>query len=68
MAMAYGNGRSKTVVGNALKDRSGDKIFVATKVPSLGTDFQTNNTIQGRYPPYYLRKHVDDSLKRLGTE
>ena len=67
-AVAYGNGRSETVVGNALKEWSGDKIYVATKVPPLGTDFQTNNTIQGRYPAYYVRKHAEDSLKRLGTE
>lgn len=67
-AIAYGNGRSESVVGTALKVWSGHKIYIATKVPPLGTDFQTNNTIRGRYPANYVRKHVEESLKRLGTD
>ena len=67
-AIAYGNGRSESVVGTALKEWSGHKIYIATKVPPLGTDFQTNNTIRGRYPANYVRNHVEESLKRLGAD
>jgi aryl-alcohol dehydrogenase-like predicted oxidoreductase len=67
-AVAYGSGRSESVVGRALKEWSGNKIYVGTKVPPLGRDFQTSNTIQRRYPADYVRKQAEDSLKRLGTD
>jgi aryl-alcohol dehydrogenase-like predicted oxidoreductase len=67
-AIAYGKGRSESVVGMALKEWSGDMIYVATKVAPQGTDFQSNNTIKGRYPLNYLREQVESSLKRLGTD
>ncbi|MCL8026096.1 aldo/keto reductase [Nocardioides bruguierae] len=66
----YGEGHSEEVIGRALEQWDGDKIYVATKVrpiqwpsPSEGDPQMT-----GRYPEWYVRENVEKSLKRLGTE
>lgn len=69
-AQMYGNGHSETVVGQALKQWDGARIYVATKVqpiswPSPNEDMPM---MQGRYPDGYLRKAVEDSLTRLQLE
>ncbi len=69
-AELYGNGHSEEVVGKALKNWKGNKIYVATKVrpvewPSPDDD---NPHIKGRFPSHYIRKSVDRSLKRLGVD
>jgi aryl-alcohol dehydrogenase-like predicted oxidoreductase len=69
-AELYGNGHSETVVGQALKQWSGHKIYVATKArpvvwPSPDDDAPQ---MRGRFPEWYLRANVEKSLKRLGVE
>ena len=69
-AQMYGKGRSESVVGQALKEWSGDRIYVATKVqptawPSPSED---RPTMRRRYPRWYLKQAVDDSLARLQVE
>jgi aryl-alcohol dehydrogenase-like predicted oxidoreductase len=69
-AELYGSGRSETVIGRALKEWKGDKIYVATKVQPIkwpDPDLADPN-MKGRYPGWYLRENVDNSLKRLGVE
>jgi len=72
-AFAYGQGRSEEVIGKALKEWTGDKIYVATKVtpikPEMTTlDVDGNPPIKGRYPEWYMRQIVEGSLRRLGVE
>lgn len=66
-AAAYGAGRSEEVVGAALDSWSGEEIFVATKVLPVGrTEGRTDlPTIRGQYPPAYVRREVEASLRRL---
>ena len=69
-AELYGAGHSETVIGRALKEWRGQKIYVATKAqpirwPDPGDDAPQ---MRGRFPAWYLRENVEASLKRLGQE
>lgn len=69
-AELYGNGHSETVIGQALKQWKGSKIYVATKTrpvvwPSPDDDAPQ---MRGRFPEWYLRESIEKSLKRLGVE
>jgi aryl-alcohol dehydrogenase-like predicted oxidoreductase len=69
-AQTYGGGHSEEVVGRALKQWTGHKIYVATKVPPRPWPDQDDDTpvMAGRYPDGYLRDAVEQSLGRLGVE
>jgi aryl-alcohol dehydrogenase-like predicted oxidoreductase len=60
-ADVYGDGRSETLIGQFLKNRS-DRIFVATK---LG---RTGSLYPDKYSEGGLRRATEASLKRLGVE
>ena len=64
-AVLYGNGKSESTIGKALKQWRGDRIFVATKVPPLGLSagHDSNISIKGRYPEHHLRENVEASLR-----
>lgn len=69
-AELYGKGHSEEVIGKALKEWRGGKIYVATKAqplqwPSPDLD---QPEMRGRYPRWYLREQVEASLKRLNVE
>ena len=66
-AYIYGNGHSETVIGQALKGWIGHKIYVATKAQPVEWPAPDDEAPQmrGRYPAWYLRKMVDNALKRL---
>jgi len=69
-AELYGNGHSEDVVGRALKQWRGNKIYVATKVrpvqwPKADDDFPQ---MRGRFPAWYIRDAVEKALARLGVE
>ena len=69
-AELYGRGHSEEVIGQALRQWKGGKIYVATKAqpvvwPNPGED---NPPMRGRYPAWHLRDNVENSLKRLGVE
>ena len=66
----YGEGHSEEVIGEALRRWDGDKIYVATKVRPIQWPAPTEDDPQmaGRYPEWYVRGNVEDSLKRLGLE
>jgi len=69
-AQSYGNGHSEEIVGKALRQWNGGKIYVATKVqpvrwPSPDDD---DPGMRGRYPAWYLREEVEGCLRRLRVE
>lgn len=66
----YGLGHSEEVIGKALRRWDGDKIYVATKVRPVQWPAATedNPLMRGRYPEWYVRQNVEQSLKRLGVE
>jgi aryl-alcohol dehydrogenase-like predicted oxidoreductase len=69
-AELYGSGHSETVIGRALREWRGGKIYVATKAqPVVWPDPDADNPpMLGRYPASHLRENVEKSLKRLGVE
>ncbi len=69
-AELYGSGHSEEVIGRALREWKGGKIYVATKAqPTVWPDPDEDNpAMRGRYPALHLRDNVENSLKRLGVE
>ena len=64
-----GKGRSEEIIGNWFKARSGsrDQVVLATKVYGNMKDSSLPNE-GGGISTYKVRKHVDDSLRRLQTD
>jgi aryl-alcohol dehydrogenase-like predicted oxidoreductase len=69
-AELYGAGHSEVVIGRALQQWSGDRIYVATKVqPVIWPDPDDDRPqMRGRYPQWYLRSSVEDALRRLQVD
>ncbi len=69
-AYIYGNGHSEEVIGRALKSWTGQKIYIATKAQPVEWPAPDDESPQmrGRYPAWYLRKMVDNALRRLKVE
>jgi aryl-alcohol dehydrogenase-like predicted oxidoreductase len=69
-AELYGNGHSEEVIGQSLRQWSGSKIYVATKVqPTVWPDPDDDAPLmRGRYPAWHLRSAVEQSLGRIGVE
>lgn len=69
-AQLYGAGHSETVIGRALKQWNGGKIYVATKTqPTVWPDPEDNAPATfGRFPDWHLRENVENSLCRLGVD
>ena len=69
-AELYGKGHSETVIGQALRAWRGQKIYVATKAqPIRWPDADDDHpAMRGRFPAWYLRDSVEQSLRRLGVE
>ncbi len=64
-------GRSEEVLGKALKQWSGLKPFVATKIQSHGNDntrWAVPSTVEETFPRHLIRKNTEDSLKRLQVD
>src|SRR5579872_3894949 len=62
-ADVYGDGRSEKLIARALKERTGDRPFVATKVGKR----LPSQTVEG-YSENNLRVWIERSLKNLETE
>jgi aryl-alcohol dehydrogenase-like predicted oxidoreductase len=69
-AELYGAGHSEEVVGEALRQWNGDKVYVATKIQPVvwPAPEEDDPAMRGRYPQWHLRGGVDLALKRLGVE
>jgi aryl-alcohol dehydrogenase-like predicted oxidoreductase len=65
-ALAYGNGHSEKLVGEAEKE-SGKDIFIATKIPSMKREWPAGkySTIEESFPMDYIIKQTEVSLKNL---
>jgi aryl-alcohol dehydrogenase-like predicted oxidoreductase len=69
-AAGYGEGRSERLIGQVLKERRGEKIYVATKTPPSSGKWPPfpRERWEDRYSEKYLRENVATRLKNLGTE
>lgn len=63
-AFAYGMGHSEELIGQAIKEYDRSKFVIATKAAqdTSDGDVKINNN------PQFLKKSVDDALKRLQTD
>lgn len=62
-AYMYGNGRSEEIIGDVIQDYDRDKLVIATKAAqNPEKDGKIDNS------PEFLKKAVDDALKRLKTD
>ena len=69
-AELYGSGRSEEVIGKSLREWKGGKIYVATKAQPVRwpPPSEDHPDMRGRFPDWYLRDNVENSLRRLGVE
>lgn len=70
-ALGYGDGHSERLIGKLLKERRGERIFVATKTPPVMPGYWPPTPyckIAERFPADYLRKQVEASLRNLGAD
>ncbi|MFO1202512.1 MAG: aldo/keto reductase [Tabrizicola sp.] len=69
-AELYGAGHSETVIGQALRQWTGGKIYVATKAqPTVWPNpDDPSPPVRGRFPDWHLRRNVENSLRRLGVD
>ncbi|MFT8393349.1 MAG: aldo/keto reductase, partial [Liquorilactobacillus ghanensis] len=62
-AYMYGLGRSEEIIGDVIQDYDREKIVIATKAAQDSQqDMKPNNQ------PAFLKKAVDEALKRLKTD
>ena len=69
-ALAYGRGQSERLVGRLLRERQGEGILVATKVPprNLVWPASPDVPVSETFPPAHLERMCEKSLKNLGVE
>lgn len=69
-AQVYGDGRSERLIGQILRERKGEKVYVATKIPPAPGEWPPSpyDRVEERYPEKYLRERVERSLKDLQTD
>jgi aryl-alcohol dehydrogenase-like predicted oxidoreductase len=68
-ALAYGDGHSEQIVGQAVK-KSAHQIFIATKIPPKNRIWpaKPDTPIQDAFPYDYIMKSTDESLRNLERE
>ncbi|PNR95854.1 aldo/keto reductase [Petrotoga sp. 9PWA.NaAc.5.4] len=64
-APAYGLGKSEEAVGEFLKGKNREKIYIATK---CGLEWDSKGRIRNNLKKDRVLKEIDDSLKRLNTD
>ncbi len=69
-AQGYGDGHSERIIGRVLKERTGQRVYVATKIPPRPGAWPPTlyDKIEERLPAKYLREGVEISLKNLQTD
>lgn len=70
-AQGYGEGHSERLIGQVLRERGGDKVYVATKIPPAPPRHWPSawhEKVEERYPEKYLRERVEMSLRNLQTD
>ena len=69
-AWVYGNGKSEKLLGNLLKRHPGEKLYIATKIPTK--DFvwppKKGCNLDDCFPPENIIEYTEKSLANLGVE
>lgn len=64
-AEVYGPFTNEELIGRAIKNKSRDKIIIATK---FGFNFNSGEITGVNSKPNHIRESIEGSLKRLGTD
>jgi len=69
-AAAYGNGHSETLIRDVLRDWSGDRPYIATKIPPKNGQWpgRAEYDVRDVFPPDHIRASTERSLTTLGAE
>jgi aryl-alcohol dehydrogenase-like predicted oxidoreductase len=69
-AQGYGDGHSEKIIGQLLKERKGERIYVATKIPPVPGEWPPSpyDKIEERFPAGYLQERIESSLRLLQTD
>ena len=69
-ALAYGEGRSERLLGELVRERGRDGLFVATKIPPKTRKWPSRRgyTLDDNYPADYIRESTYRSLENLGLD
>lgn len=69
-AAGYGGGKSEKIIGSVLKERGGDKVYVATKTPPAPGDWPPTPycNMEDRFGEAYIRENIEERLQFLGTD
>src|SRR6266850_48065 len=69
-AWAYGQGKSETLLGQALRAHAGSPAFVATKIPPKNMKWpgKAEYPASETYPADHIREYTEKSLENLGVE
>lgn len=68
-ALAYGNGRSETLIREVLADWRGERPIIATKIPPMNGRWPAlpSYRLADVFPPDYILQTTERSLANLGT-
>ncbi len=67
-ARAYGGGKSERIISSVLKERSGERIYLASKIPPfMPGDWPPSpyDSMNDRYPEEHIRSELEKSLRDL---
>jgi aryl-alcohol dehydrogenase-like predicted oxidoreductase len=69
-AQGYGEGHSEQIIGRVLKERKGERIYVATKIPPQTGSWPPTpyDKIEDRFSGVYIRERIESSLHNLQTD
>ncbi|MEO8616104.1 MAG: aldo/keto reductase [Luteolibacter sp.] len=70
-ALGYGDGHSERLIGKVLKERGGERIYVATKTPPVMPGSWPPTAycdVRERFPAAYLRQQIETSLRNLDID
>jgi len=68
-ALAYGEGKSERMLGDLVRERRDQRLYVATKVPPRNRRWpsQRGDRLDAVFPPDYVRQSVETSQQNLGV-
>lgn len=69
-ALAYGDGKSEQLLGDALRRHAGRRLVVATKIPPKNRQWpaRPDYRLEDVFPSDYIREATEVSLKNLGVD
>ncbi len=69
-AWAYGEGHNEGLLGKLVRANPDKRLFTASKVPPRNRSWPSKreHTLDDCYPPAYVRRYIDLSLKNTGLE